>query len=78
MGGRLVDLCIIAAVSVWLDNHDLTLYRAVKANENDAMRQAGVSQQILTIVGCTFRPLFNLLKKVKHGGYRFHDVRIPN
>ncbi len=53
-------------------------YPAVKDNEHYALRQAGVSQQILQVVDRSFRSFFNLLKKAKHGEYRFHDVRIPH
>ncbi len=53
-------------------------YQAVKDNENYALLQAGVSQQILKVVDRSFRSFFNLLKKAKHGEYRFHDVQIPH
>ncbi len=53
-------------------------YQAVKDNENYALLQAGVSQQILKVVDRSFRSFFNLLKKAKKGEYRFHDVRIPH
>ena len=53
-------------------------YPAVKDNEHYALRQAGVSQQILQVVDRSFRSFFNLLKKAQHGEYRFHDVRIPH
>ncbi len=53
-------------------------YQAIKGNENYALLQAGVSQQILKVVDRSFRSFFNLLKKAKHGEYRFHDVRIPH
>lgn len=53
-------------------------YQAVKDNENYALLQAGVSQQILKVVDRSFRSFFNLLKKAKRGEYRYHDVRIPH
>ncbi len=53
-------------------------YQAVKDNENYALLQAGVSQQILKVVDRSFRSFFNLLKKAKSGEYRYHDVRIPH
>ena len=53
-------------------------YPAVKDNEHYALLQAGVSQQILKVVDRSFRSFFNLLKKAKHGEYRFHDVQIPH
>ncbi len=53
-------------------------YQAVKDNENYALLQAGVSQQILKVVDRSFRSFFNLLKKVKKGEYRYHDVRVPH
>lgn len=53
-------------------------YQAVKDNENYALLQAGVSQQILKVVDRSFRSFFNLLKKAKCGEYRYHDVRIPH
>ncbi len=52
-------------------------YQAVKDNENYAGLQAGVSQQILKVVDRSVRSFCNLLKKAKHGEYRFHAVRIP-
>ncbi len=53
-------------------------YHAVKDNENYALLQAGVGQQILQVVDRSFRSFFNLLKKAKQGEYRFHDVKIPH
>jgi len=53
-------------------------YHAVKGNENYALLQAGVGQQILKVVDRSFRSFFNLLKKAKQGEYRFHDVKIPH
>ena len=38
-------------------------YHAVKDNENYALLQAGVGQQILQVVDRAFRSFFNLLKK---------------
>ena len=42
------------------------------------MLQAGVSQQILRVVGRSFKSFFNLIKKAKGGDYRFQDIRIPH
>lgn len=53
-------------------------YQAIKENENYALLQAGVSQQILKVVDRSFRSFFNLLKKAKRGEYRYHDVRLPH
>ncbi|PSR34161.1 MAG: transposase [Sulfobacillus benefaciens] len=53
-------------------------YQVVKENENYALLQAGVSQQILKVVDRSFRSFFNLLKKAKKGEYRYQDVRIPH
>ena len=53
-------------------------YHAVKDNENYALLQAGVGQQILQVVDRAFRSFFTLLKKAKQGEYRFHDVKIPH
>ena len=46
-------------------------YHAVKDNENYALLQAGVGQQILQVVDRAFRSFFTLLKKAKQGEYRF-------
>ena len=53
-------------------------YHAVKDNENYALLQAGVGQQILKGVDRSFRSFFSLLKKAKQGEDRFHDVKIPH
>ena len=53
-------------------------YHVAKHNENYKLLQAGVSQQILKVVDRSFKSFFNLMKKAKHGEYRFQDVRIPN
>ena len=53
-------------------------YQVVKENENYALLQAGVSQQILKVVDRSFRSFFNLLKKAKKGEYRYQDVRMPH
>lgn len=52
-------------------------YRVSKSNENYKMLQAGISQQILKVVDRSFKSFFNLLKKAKHGEYRYQDVKIP-
>ena len=57
---------------------DESNYPAGKDNANDAVLQAGVSQQILKVVDRSFRSFFNLCKKAKPGEYHFHDVRIPH
>ena len=53
-------------------------YHAVKDNENYALLQAGVGQQILKGVDRSFRSFFTLLKQAKQGEDRFHDVKIPH
>lgn len=52
-------------------------YHCCKTNENYAMLQAGVSQQILKVADRSFKSFFNLLKKCKTGDYGYHDVKIP-
>lgn len=52
-------------------------YHVSKHNENYKLLQAGISQQILKVVDRSFKSFFNLLKKAKHGEYRFQDVKIP-
>ncbi len=52
-------------------------YQVVKDNESYAWLQAGVGQQILTVLERSFRYFFDLLKKAKSGEYRYHDVRVP-
>lgn len=53
-------------------------YHECKTNENYALLQAGVSQQIMKIVDRSFKSFFNLIKKCKTGDYRYHDVNIPH
>lgn len=52
-------------------------YHVCKENENYALLQAGVSQQILRVVDRSFKSFFNLIKKTKHGEYRFQDIKLP-
>lgn len=52
-------------------------YHVCKENENYALLQAGVSQQILRVVDRSFKSFFNLVKKAKNGEYRFQDIKIP-
>lgn len=53
-------------------------YHVCKENENYALLQAGVSQQILRVVDRSFKSFFNLIKKAKGGDYRFQDINIPH
>lgn len=53
-------------------------YHECKTNENYALLQAGISQQILKVVDRSFKSFFNLIKKCKLGDYRYHDVNIPH
>lgn len=53
-------------------------YHVCKSNENYALLQAGVSQQILRVVDRSFKSFFNLIKKAKGGDYRFQDIKIPH
>ena len=53
-------------------------YHECKTNENYALLQAGVSQQIMKVVDRSFKSFFNLIKKCKLGDYRYHDVNIPH
>ncbi len=53
-------------------------YQAVKDNENYALLQAGVSQQMLTVVDRSFRSFFNRLTRAKRGEYHYRDMRIPH
>lgn len=53
-------------------------YHKCKENENYALLQAGVAQQILKVTDRSFKSFFNLLKKCKTGDYRCHDVKIPH
>ena len=52
-------------------------YHECKTNENYKLLQAGVSQQILKVVDRSFKSFFNLMKKAKHGEYRYQDIKIP-
>ena len=52
-------------------------YQVVHANESDAWLQAGVGQQILTVVERSSRYFFDLLKKANRSEDRYHDVRAP-
>lgn len=53
-------------------------YHECKNNENYALLQAGISQQIMKVVDRSFKSFFNLIKKCKTGDYRYHDVNIPH
>ena len=53
-------------------------YHICKQNENYALLQAGVSQQILRVVDRSFKSFFNLIRKAKCGDYRFQDISIPH
>lgn len=53
-------------------------YHACKENENYALLQAGISQQILRVVDRSFKSFFNLVKKANNGEYRFQDIKIPH
>lgn len=53
-------------------------YHVCKENENYALLQAGVSQQILRVVDRSFKSFFNLIKKAKSDDYRFQDINIPH
>ena len=53
-------------------------YHECKTNENYALLQAGISQQIMKVVDRSFKSFFNLLKKCKTGDYRYHDVNVPH
>ena len=44
-------------------------YQECRQNENYAMLQARVAQQILRVADRSFRSFFSLLKKSKNGGY---------
>lgn len=52
-------------------------YHVCKKNENYALLQAGVSQQILRVADRSFKSFFNLIRKAKRGDYRFQDISIP-
>ena len=49
-----------------------------KENENYGLLQAGVSQQTLKVADRSFKSFFNLIRKAKHGDYRFQDIKIPH
>lgn len=53
-------------------------YHVCKQNENYALLQAGVSQQILRVVDRSFKSFFNLTGKAKCGDYRFQYISIPH
>ena len=53
-------------------------YHQCKDNENYALLQAGVSQQILRVVDRSFKSFFNLIRKAKCDDYRFQDISIPH
>ena len=53
-------------------------YQECRQNENYAMLQAGVAQQILRVADRSFRSFFSLLKKSKNGGYDGKNIRIPH
>ena len=53
-------------------------YHECKDNENYALLQAGVSQQVLRVVDRSFKSFFNLIRKAKCGDYRFQDISIPH
>src|SRR5699024_6542461 len=53
-------------------------YHTCKENENYALLQAGVAQQILRVVDRSFKSFFNLVKKANNGEYRFQDIKIPH
>lgn len=53
-------------------------YHECKTNENYALLQAGVSQQIMKVVDRSFKSFFNLVKKCQKGEYRYHQVNIPH
>ena len=53
-------------------------YHVCKSNENYALLQAGVSQQILKVADRSFKSFFNLTKKARSGEYRFQDIKMPH
>ena len=53
-------------------------YQECRQNENYAMLQARVAQQILRVADRSFRSFFSLLKKSKNGGYDGKNIRIPH
>lgn len=53
-------------------------YHECKDNENYALLQAGVAQQILKVADRSFKSFFSLIKKCKTGNYRYQDVKIPH
>lgn len=52
-------------------------YHITKDNENYKLLQAGVSQQTMKIVDRAFQSFFALIKKARHGEYRFQDIKLP-
>lgn len=53
-------------------------YHVCKENENYGLLQAGVSQQTLKVADRSFKSFFNLIRKAKHGDYRFQDIKMPH
>ena len=53
-------------------------YHKCKKNENYALLQAGISQQILKAADRSFKSFFSLIKKAKQSDYRFCDIEIPH
>lgn len=53
-------------------------YHECKTNENYALLQAGISQQIMKSVDRSFKSFFTLIKKCKLGDYKYHNVSIPH
>ena len=53
-------------------------YHVCKENENYALLQAGVSQQILRVLDRSFKSFFDLIRKAKCGEYHCHDISIPH
>lgn len=52
-------------------------YHKCKHNENYALLQAGISQQILKAADRSFKSFFNLLNQSKKGIYQHQRVKIP-
>ncbi len=53
-------------------------YQECRHNENYALLQAGVAQQILRVADRSFRSFFSLLKKFRNGDYDRRAIRIPH
>ena len=53
-------------------------YHDCRQNENYAMLQAGVAQQILRVADRSFSSFFSLLKKSRAGDYDSRKIRIPH